>query len=90
MKNRPIKFVRYNNLSPTSVPLKEMQAGFMSLDLSQLRKDAEEIAGGWNGGDLKFQVGGIVYTEEDAELASDIVTACKELEALLEVWAELK
>lgn len=68
---------------------KEMQAGFMSLDLSQLRKDAEEIAGGWNGEDAQFQVGGIAYTEEDAQLASDIVSTCKELEALLDEWAEL-
>ena len=68
---------------------KELQACFMSLDLSRLRKDAEDIAGGWNGEDAQFQVGGIAYSEEDAQLANDIVSTCKKLEGLLDEWAEI-
>jgi len=68
---------------------KEMTAGFMSLDLQKLKKEAEEIAGGWNGEDAQFQVGGIAYTEENAHVASEIVDACTKLEELLDEWSEI-
>lgn len=68
---------------------KEMQSGFMSLDLQSLKKDAEEVAGGWNGEDDRFQVGGTIYTEDDAHLAQEIVDACEKLESLLNEWSEI-
>ena len=68
---------------------KEMQAGFMSIDLQKLRKDAEEIAGGWNGEDERFQVGGTIYAEDDAHLALQLIETINKLEGLLEEWSEL-
>ena len=54
--------------------------------LSKLRKEAEEIAGGWNGEDARFQVGGIVHTEEYALTAIEIVETCDKLQELLTEW----
>jgi len=68
-----------------NVEKKEMTAGFMSLDLKRLKREASEIAGGWNGKDDQFNVNGTTYSEEDAHHSNEVIEACEHLEDLLTV-----
>jgi len=68
-----------------NVEKKEMTAGFMSLDLKRLKREASEIAGGWNGKDDQFNVNGTTYSEDDAHHAIEVMEACEQLEDLLTV-----
>jgi hypothetical protein len=52
--------------------------------LKQLKREANVIAGGWNGKDDNFTVGGTTYSKEDAHHAIEVIEACEQLEALLD------
>jgi len=54
-----------------------MKLGFLSLDLQSIKKDAEKIAGEWNGDESGLQ-------EEKAHCASDVIEAVDNLLELLE------
>jgi hypothetical protein len=53
------------------------------MNLQKIKKELEEIAGGWNGEDEKFSVGGIVYHEEDAHNAGEAIVIIERLEEIL-------
>jgi hypothetical protein len=56
---------------------KEMELGFMSLDLARIKKDAERIAGEWNGDESGQQ-------EEKAQCATEVIETINTLENLLQ------
>lgn len=56
---------------------KEMELGFLSLDLQRIKKDAEEIAGQWNGDEPGEQ-------EEKAQCANEVIETIDSLMELLE------
>ena len=51
------------------------------MDLKTIQ-DIDDIASGWNGKDDQFNVGGVLYREEHATVAVEIMTLIKELEEL--------
>jgi len=58
----------------------EMMLGFSGLDISQLKKWAEEIAGRWNGDEPAG--------EDKAMCAKEIAEKCAEIEELLKEMSE--
>lgn len=60
----------------------EMVLGFASLDLSQLKEWAEEVAGRWNGDNPGLD-------EDRAHCAVEIKEKIEEIEELLKEMAEL-
>ena len=55
----------------------------MEKTLKTIYKEAEEVAGGWNGEDAQYVVGGVTYDEDAAVCAQEIMDKAKELETLL-------
>lgn len=72
----------------TKEQAKDMQLGFMSLDLGTLARRMEEISSGWNGKDDRFIVDGHIYTEDAVGCAEEIKQKCEELEILLKEMSE--
>jgi len=54
-----------------------MELGFLSLDLQRIKKDAEEIAGQWNGDEAGEQ-------EDKAHFANEVIETIDSLLELLE------
>lgn len=55
----------------------------MILTLPYLEDEANDIVGYWNGSDDRFVDGsGTVRTEDDVQIAEDIIKLCKELKDL--------
>lgn len=63
----------------TSIILREAGAFDIRVALARLKHKADQITAGWNGEDDKFQVGGIVYTEDAFHTASEIIELCDKL-----------
>lgn len=53
--------------------------------LEWLKKEAEGIAGSWNGKDKTFIYDGDLYPAEQADNARDLLEKLKEVEELIEV-----
>ena len=49
-----------------------------------LKKEAEGIAGAWNGEDDQFNYEGETYTEDEAHMAEELLEKIKEVDALTE------
>lgn len=61
-----------------------MTLGLFRLDLDKIKSRAEEVANHWNGSDLNFiGADGEPYTDEDAQVMSEIVNAINDLDNLL-------
>ena len=55
----------------------------MEYTLKDLKEHFETIAGDWDGVETRFTSGGEIYTEEQAQQASEIVEKIVELEELI-------
>lgn len=53
------------------------------VNLENVKKQMEEIAGDWNGEDASFISGGNLYDEADADMAQEIADQCGNLIELL-------
>ncbi len=54
--------------------------------LTQMKKRYQTIASDWNGKDTTFHSGGIQYTEDQAQIATDIVDALENVENLIDTF----
>lgn len=59
------------------------------MEIEKVKKEMQEIVGGWNGKDERFQVGGIAYHEDHVSTAEEIVEKCEELLELIKEFNEL-
>jgi hypothetical protein len=76
MKNSIVKKIKESTLKK----IKETTR----VKITELKEKMEEKAGGWNGKDDQFNVGGTTYSEEDAHHSNEVIEACEHLEALLD------
>lgn len=54
--------------------------------IENIRKQFSSIVSAWNGKDATFYFEGEQYTEDDADVAGDIVDKCDELKQVLEEY----
>lgn len=54
------------------------------LILNTLAEEMQELASAWNGKDISFVHGGILYTEEAAHIAQEIANNCLDIISKLE------